>query len=345
MKIDPEAFSSSHSDAAIEAEYLAWEWTAGQGIAGLRCARKALAQPNAGEILVRNQAIGLNPVDWKVVENGHSAWQTGHVPGVDGMGVVVAAGAGVPIRLGTRVAYHQSLEREGSFAEYVRVDASSVLLIPDALDAASAAALPCPGLTAWQAIEKIPVKVDCDVLIVGGGGAVGLLLVQLAVARGFRVWVTAARTHHAQLTTLGAAGVYDYRTDDWRQQLTIQLGERRIYAAFDTVSRASAAKLSPLLGYNGHLVCIQDRQETAPLPPFSTAISLHEVALNSFHQHAGHHDKVLLRQSGEALLGAVLDGRLVLPTINLFTFDKLPVALTQLSAGQAGGKLICLIRH
>jgi len=121
------------------------------------------------------------------------------------------------------------------------------------------------------------------------------------------------------------------------------LGERSIYAVFDTVSRASAAELAPLLGYNGHLVCIQDRQETAPLPPFSTAISLHEVALNSFHQHAGHHDKVLLRQSGETLLGAVLDGRLVLPTINLFNFDSLPAALTRLMSDQRSGKLIGLI--
>lgn len=326
----------------MNTDFAAWAWNPGKGIDGLQLIRKPLLQPAAGEVLVANRAIALNPVDWKIIEGGHPAWQTGRVPGVDGMGVVVAAGTGVNIKPGTRVAYHQSLERDGSFAEYCMLEAASVLLVPAALDDRHAAALPCPGLTAWQALEKIPPATSSDVLVVGAGGAVGLFLVQLAVQRGFRVWATASAAHHASLKTLGAAGVFDYRQDTWQHALQTTLGERRLHAIFDTVSGAHAATLAPMLGYNGHLVCIQDRQDVAPLPAFSTAISLHEVALNSFHAHAGLNDRQQLRHNGERLLGALLEGSLFGPGLQSFDFQQLPQALQELKKGAGGKWITCL---
>lgn len=68
--------------------------------------------------------------------------------------------------------------------------------------------------------------------------------------------------------------------------------------------------LASLIGYNGHLVCIQDRVETAPLPAFSTVISLHEVALNSVHRFSGAHDWREWREAGERLLAMVRLGAL-----------------------------------
>ncbi|BCX67692.1 zinc-binding dehydrogenase [Pseudomonas izuensis] len=326
----------------MQTDFAAWSWTSDKGIDGLKLIRKPLLQPGPGEVLVANRAVALNPVDWKIIEWGHAAWKTGHVPGVDGVGEVVTAGAGVTLKAGALVAYHQSLTRDGSFAEYCMLDASTVLNVPEALDESVAAALPCPGLTAWQALDKVPVAPG-DVLVVGAGGAVGLLLVQLAVQRGCRVWATAATRHHSRLKALGAAGVFDYRDDQWQQALQTALGERRLQALFDTVSGAHAASLAPLLGYNGHLVCIQDRQESAPLPAFGTAISLHEVALNSFHAHASLSDRQQLRQAGERLLEQVLAGRLLLPHRQTFDFSNLPQALHALKQGGEGGKWIATL--
>ncbi|VVP86003.1 Phthioceranic/hydroxyphthioceranic acid synthase [Pseudomonas fluorescens] len=326
----------------MQTDFAAWSWTSDQGIDGLKLIRKPLLQPGPGEVLVANRAVALNPVDWKIIEWGHAAWKTGHVPGVDGVGEVVAAGAGVTLKAGTLVAYHQSLTRDGSFAEYCTLDASTVLNVPKALDESVAAALPCPGLTSWQALDKVPVAPG-DVLVVGAGGSVGLLLVQLAVQRGCRVWATAATRHHSQLKALGAVGVFDYRDEQWQQTLQAALGERRLHALFDTVSGAHAASLAPLLGYNGHLVCIQDRQESAPLPAFSTAISLHEVALNSFHAHASSSDRQQLRQAGERLLEQILDGRLSMPHRQAFDFYNLPQALHTLKQGGEGGKWIAIL--
>ncbi|WP_079227587.1 zinc-binding dehydrogenase [Pseudomonas putida] len=318
----------------------AWAWTPNAGLAGLQLIHKPLPQPGPGEVLVANRAIALNPVDWKICEWAHPAWQQGTVPGVDGAGVVVATGAGVDLPLGTRVAYHQSLARDGSFAEYCLLDASLVMHIPAPLDDSAAAAVPCPALTAWQALSKVPDGASRDVLVIGAGGAVGFYLAQLAVQRGLRVWATAGHRHHALLKALGVAGLFDYHDRDWQAQLQAALGERPLHALFDTVSGAHAGGLAHLLGYNGHLVCIQDRQEAAPLAAFSTAISLHEVALNSIHAHGRLQDRQALRVAGEQLLQAVADGRLIAPQRHEFAFAALPEALGQLKAGGRGGKWV-----
>ncbi|MDR0210912.1 MAG: zinc-binding dehydrogenase [Pseudomonas putida] len=318
----------------------AWGWTPGAGLDGLELIDKSLPQPGPGQVLVANRAIALNPVDWKICEWGHADWRQDTVPGVDGAGTVAAVGEGVDLPLGSRVAYHQSLSRDGSFAEYCLLDASLVMHIPANLDDAAAAAIPCPALTAWQALAKVADGASRDVLVVGAGGAVGFYLVQLAVQRGLRVWATAGEQHHDRLKQLGVVAVFDYHAGDWQARLQAALGERPLHALFDTVSGEHAASLAYLLGYNGHLVCIQDRQEAAPLPAFSTAISLHEVALNSIHAHGRLLDRQALKVEGERLLQWVAEGRLVMPQRLDFAFDALPTALRQLKEGRASGKWV-----
>jgi NADPH:quinone reductase-like Zn-dependent oxidoreductase len=320
--------------------YQAWGWTPGAGLDGLQLISKPLAQPGPGEVLVANRAIGLNPVDWKICEWGHPDWHQGTVPGVDGVGVVAAVGAGVDIPRGTRVAYHQSLSRDGSFAEYCLVDAYLLMQLPATIDDSVAAAVACPAITAWQALGKVPQGAATDVLVIGAGGAVGFYLAQLAVQRGLRVWATAGPQHHVTLKALGVIDVFDYHNAQWQAQLQSALGERPLHALFDTVSGAHAARLAPLLGYNGHLVCIQDRQETAPLPAFSSAISLHEVALNSIHAYGRLLDHQALRAAAQQLLQHVADGQLLTPQRRLFDFAELPQALRQLKEGNSGGKWV-----
>ncbi|MFF7110067.1 zinc-binding dehydrogenase [Pseudomonas sichuanensis] len=320
--------------------YRAWGWTPDAGLDGLQLIDKPLPQPGPGQVLVANRAIALNPVDWKICEWGHADWRQGTVPGVDGAGIVAAVGEGVDLPLGTRIVYHQSLSRDGSFAEYCLLDADLVMQVPGNLEASAAAAVPCPALTAWQALAKVANGASGDVLVVGAGGAVGFYLAQLAVQRGLRVWATAGEKHHARLKQIGVIEVFDYRAGDWQAHLQAALGERPLHALFDTVSGVHAASLAHLLGYNGHLVCIQDRQEIAPLAAFSTAISLHEIALNSIHAHGRLLDRQALKVAGEHLLQMVAEGRLLAPERRDFAFEALPQALRQLKDGSASGKWV-----
>lgn len=162
----------------------AWCWHAPGEPTQLTLADLPLAPLAPDEVLVANRVIAFNPVDWKLIEYGHSNWQDGQVPGVDGMGTIVALGANVShLRLGARVAYHTDLRHHGSFARHTRVPARALLPVPDALSDEAAAALPCPGLTAWQALAKLPRLQGEALLITGAGSSVGRFAVQLASSK------------------------------------------------------------------------------------------------------------------------------------------------------------------
>ncbi|MDT3720680.1 zinc-binding dehydrogenase [Pseudomonas oryzihabitans] len=324
--------------------YPAWTWKQPGDAGSLQRQDRRSTPPAFGEVWVANRAIGLNPVDWKVIQAGHPEWSPGHVPGVDGVGHIVAVGPGVVLPLGMRVAYHQHLARDGSFAHYTRLRADSLLPVPDGISDVQAAALPCPALTAWQALHKVPASNDRDVLITGAGGAVGRVLVQLAAECGWRVWAAAATGHHQALLAHGAAGVFDHHDSRWTQALDDVLGPRRLHAVFDTVSGEHAGLLAQRLGYNGHLVCIQDRQEQAPLPAFTRAISLHEVALNSIHAHATEREWRDWRVAGSALFARLLRGGLSLGEApRLLSFEDVPQALAALHSGRMKGKAVALL--
>jgi NADPH:quinone reductase-like Zn-dependent oxidoreductase len=124
----------------------AWCWHAPGEPDQLTLTRQTLPAPGPDEVLVANRIIAFNPVDWKLIEQGHPHWQPGHVPGVDGMGTLVTLGANVThLRPGTRVAYHTDLHHGGSFARHTLVPARALMPVPDALSDEAAAALPCPG--------------------------------------------------------------------------------------------------------------------------------------------------------------------------------------------------------
>ncbi len=264
--------------------------------------------------------------------------------GVDGVGVIVSVGRNVRLPVGLRVAYHQSLARDGSFAEFTLADARGIIPIPDSVDNVTAAALPCPALTAWQALEKVPPCDDSrDILVVGAGGAVGLFLSQLALRRRWRVWVTASPAHNQRLLSLGVSGVFDYCTDDWRKRLQNMLGPRKLHAVFDTVSGRHASSLASMIGYNGHLICIQDRIDENPLAPFTTAISLHEVALNSIYMYAAEEDWRDWRDAGASLFDMCSRENLEIPVIETFEFSVLPTALSRIKNKLNSGKsVVCL---
>ncbi|ACI52079.1 Alcohol dehydrogenase GroES domain protein [Gluconacetobacter diazotrophicus PA1 5] len=328
---------------ALRSRYRAWSWDAPGEPDELQLVEKATVQPASGEIVVENTLAAFNPVDWKIIQNGHAAWKSGRVPGVDGVGRIAAVGPDVRLPVGQRVAYHQSLARDGSFSDYTTLRAESVLPVPDGVSDEVAAGIPCPGLTAWQALAKVPSVPDRDVLVTGAGGAVALILAQLAVRRGWRVWVTASPRHHARLLGLGVCGAFDYQDDSWQGALQQALGPRRLFAVFDTTSGGYARTLAPMLGFNGHLVCIQDRLDAPPLPPFATALSLHEVALNAMHDHASPQDWRDWRMAGAGLMHDVQAGALETQPVRVTAFTALPESLSAFKAGRTTGKVLVKI--
>ncbi|MGB8601948.1 MAG: zinc-binding dehydrogenase [Rhizomicrobium sp.] len=325
------------SNETIPQTYPAWTWHSGTEVGDLRCQEIAARPLNSGEVWVKNAAIGLNPVDWKVLGPA-LGWQPGHVPGVDGAGTVVAVADGVPTKLlGQRVAYHQSLTAHGSYAAYTPIRAEVLMRLPKPLDFTTAASFPCPGLTAWQAIEKIPAPDGAALLISGAGGGVGNYLVQYAMARGFTVTVMCNPRHWERLGALGASACI---AGPLPQGQSWQTGDGSFYAVIDCVSEDHAARLAPALKANGHLVCIQGRVTEWPCPPFGRALSVHEVALGALHQHGDSADWTQLTADGETLLAYIAVDRLEPETQEIRPFAELPELLEALKHRNFSGKAL-----
>ncbi|SEO22125.1 NADPH:quinone reductase [Gemmobacter aquatilis] len=310
----------------------------------LRLEDRPLPQPGPGEVLVRNRAIGLNPVDWKFILWGHPAWDWPHIPGVDGAGEVAALGEGVAhLALGAHVAYHNDLLRPGSFAEYTVIPVRAAIPLPESLSFAAAAAIPCPGLTARQAVDKLPLAPGAQVLVTGASGAVGGAVLQLARGRGWVVHAVASQPQAARVLRLGAATVTDYRHAGWQNDWAVRIKDQPLDAIIDMVSGVHAASLAPLLSANGHLVCIQDRQEAAPLPAFTTTISLHEVGLNALHAHGSDRQWGALVAAGAQMAQAIAAGHFDPQIIEVAGFGDLPGALERLRVGPNPGNRVVVL--
>ncbi|HTR17131.1 MAG TPA: alcohol dehydrogenase catalytic domain-containing protein [Acetobacteraceae bacterium] len=322
----------------------AWRWQAPGAPEQLQRAALEVPPLDEFEVLVENRVIAFNPVDWKLIASGHAAWQPGQVPGVDGMGVVVAVGSGVHHwRIGSRVAYHTDLRQHGSFARHTSVPARALLAVPEHLSDEAAAAFPCPGLTAWQAQAKLPDLRGESVLINGAGSNVGRFAVCLSLTAGMRVFASAGSGHHDWLRQRGAQAAIDYRAPDWLERLRVANGGEPFSAAIDLVSEEAARTLIPHLGYYGHLVSVLGRIECNPLPAFTHCLSLHEIALGAQHAYGADRQWQVLVKAGERMMQQLVTGELPLPPMRLGHFDELPQRLGEFRREGQGFKYLLRI--
>jgi NADPH2:quinone reductase len=185
----------------------------------------------AGDVLIKVQAAGINPVDCKT--RMAPRWGDRKPPmilGFDVAGVIEELGSGVTgFSVGDEVYASPALVRDGGYAEYVAVDARTVAAKPKSISFEEAAAVPLAIITAWEALhDHARMQPGETVLIFAGAGGVGHLAIQLAKAFGCRVIATAGRDESiAFCREMGADEVLDYRTD--------VVGERVADVVFDCV--------------------------------------------------------------------------------------------------------------
>ena len=162
--------------------------------------------PGAGELLVRNVALGVNPYDWKFISGFSGKPLTKPtVPGNEGAGVVEAVGADVTsFAVGDEVIWRTYL---GGYASHRVIAASKVWAKPAGIDFSEAAGLPVAGGTAWAAVHQAGVQAGDVVLVHAASGGVGSAAVQIAVALGARVIGTASEKNFDFVRSLGAEPV------------------------------------------------------------------------------------------------------------------------------------------
>src|ERR1700761_601816 len=183
-----------------------------------------LPKPEASgrDLLVKGEAISVNPVDYKGRSPKGTVEKAPRVLGWDAAGTVAAVGPEVTLfKVGDPVFYAGSITRPGANSEYHLVDERIVGRKPASLDFSHAAALPLTAITAWEALfDRLGVSPQGadegrSVLIFGGAGGVGSIGIQLAkqLAK-LKGGATASRPESAKWATeLGADHIVDHFGD------------------------------------------------------------------------------------------------------------------------------------
>ena len=218
--------------------------------------------PGPGQVLVKIQASGVNPLDLKI-KAGQAAHARTSVPailGIDMAGVVVEVGEGVQAFTPGDEVYGMTGgvgNVQGSLAEYAAVDAALLAPKPRNLTFREAAALPLSFITAWEGLmDRAHTGVGKTVLVHGGSGGVGHIAVQLAVAAGAIVYATDRSQKASLIESYGATPIdFTQRTvDEYVKEHTDGEG---FDIVFDSVGGSvlddsfRAAKI-----YHGHVLSI-----------------------------------------------------------------------------------------
>jgi NADPH:quinone reductase-like Zn-dependent oxidoreductase len=223
-------------------------------------------EPGHGEVLVRVEAAGVNPVDTYFREGEYPVPELPWTPGSDAAGVVEAVSPGAEaFAEGDRVfATGLGNWNQGTCAEYVRVPSDHAASLPDGCSFEEGAALGLVGVTAWQAfVHHAGLEPAERVLVHSGSGGVGHVAVQLARAMGARVTTTASPGYHETLRALGADVVLDYARSALADAVAAAGAPDVV---LDTLANECAELDFEVAAPGGRVIAIGNTAPTAPVP-------------------------------------------------------------------------------
>lgn len=184
----------------------------------LRVENGDVPEPGPGQVLVRTEMIGVNPIDWKLVAGAFARVDPAPFPGTPGWaatGIIEALGNGVTGYAVGQAVIADSRARlpvtsgslGGTFAEHVVVDTSRIVARPESMSIEQAAGLPSSAVAGYSMIQNLDITSADTLLVHGAAGSVGAAAEQVAVDRGARVIGTASPRNHDYLRSLGATPV------------------------------------------------------------------------------------------------------------------------------------------
>ena len=230
-------------------------------------------EPDSDEVLVRIERSGVNPSDVKkragafpnLLDDGLV------IPHSDGSGVIEAVGAQVDSSLvGQRVWIYQAQygRRLGSAAEYVAIDSSRAVPLPDNTSFDVGACLGIPAMTAHRCVFADGPVQGQTLLITGGAGRVGFYAIQFASQAGARV-ITTASNEADRRTCLeaGADAVVNHREDNWSAAVLSASG-KPVDRVIDVEFGANLPEILKLIRTGGVIATYSSTQVREPQLPF-----------------------------------------------------------------------------
>jgi NADPH:quinone reductase-like Zn-dependent oxidoreductase len=221
-------------------------------------------EPKEDEILVKVIAAGVNPVD-SAARSARFAQFLGiklpAIPGYDIAGVVEKTGAKITkFKAGDAIYAYVELAKGGGYAEFAIVTEKEAAPKPKSLTFVEAAAVPVVAETAWQAlIDTAKLSAGQTVLIHGGSGGVGTFAIQIAKARGAKVFATASTPNQDLLKQLGADVAIDYTKQKFEDVA------KGVDVVLDSVGKDTLARSYGVVKKGGFLVTIVGEPDKAEL--------------------------------------------------------------------------------
>jgi NADPH:quinone reductase-like Zn-dependent oxidoreductase len=277
-----------------------------------------------GEILVRVQATGINPVDWKIREGYNKERIKIDFPfilGWDVAGAVADTGNLVSrFKIGDLVFALADMTRNGAEAEYVVLKTDAAAHVPSTISLEEAAAVPLTSLTAWTMLfDKADLQPGQRVLIHAASGGVGSFAVQLAKISGAYVAGTTSEMNIDYVKSLGADEVINYKSVDFSSAL------KDYDVVLDTIGGETQKRSFKILKKGGVLV--------TTVKPEMEAAKAYDIKLESG----------MVMPNGarlQEIAGLIDEGKIKVHIEKEFELKEVKAAQEYSQSGKVRGKLI-----
>ncbi|PHM44782.1 putative hybrid polyketide-non-ribosomal peptide synthetase [Xenorhabdus mauleonii] len=306
------------------------------------------AQPNLKErdVLVKVQAISVNPVDTKV-RRGDIPSDKLRILGWDAVGEIVEVGVNVEhFKVGDQVWYAGDLTRDGSNAEFQAVDERIISLKPKTISNAEAAALPLTAITAWEVLFdrfNISAEQSGNILIIGGAGGVGSIAIQLLKAKtNLTVIATTSREEtKSWVESLGADYVIDHTKDLNAQIQSLHL-EQPKYVFSTNHTETYVKQIVELIAPQGKLSLIDDPALFDIMPFKRKSISVHWESM--FTRSMFETDDIEAQKNLLQEVAQLVDDKKIRSTLNQnlgkINIENLQHAHELIESGRSKGKIV-----
>jgi NADPH:quinone reductase-like Zn-dependent oxidoreductase len=317
-------------------------------------------QPGPDEALVRVRYAALNRLD-DFVRTGWRGLDLAfpHILGSDFSGTIAALGAGVSgWTAGQRVVANPTLwcgrcpqclagwhnrcdsfailgeHVPGAYAEFVRVPARNLVAIPDGFPDDQAAAAPLVGVTAWHMlITAGHLRAGETVLVVGAGGGVNSVAIQIAKLAGATVGVVAANAEKAaKARDLGADWTVDRAAEPvWSKAVQAATGRRGVDVVVDNVGAATWGSSLRCLARGGRLLTVGGTTGYEAVTSVNLMFGKHLSIIGS---------TMGTQTDFEAIMARVWTGRIKPVVDQVFPLADYPTALARMLTGEGFGKIL-----
>ena len=282
-------------------------------------------EPKENEILVRVIAAGVNPVDGMIRSGMFAKDKKRTSPlilGGDIAGVVERTGSKITsFKKGDPVYAYLSLRNNGGYAEYAVAKENETAAKPESISYTQAAAVPIVALTAWQAlVDSAKLTAGQSVLIHGGSGGVGTFAIQIAKARGAKVFATASTANQNFLKEVGADVAIDYTKEKFEDVA------KDVDVVLDSVGGDTLARSYGVVKKGGFI---------------ATLVS--DVDQSELDKHGIHGESISVKPNAEELakIGELIDEKKIRVFVSqTFPLQEAVKAQEQVATGHTRGKIV-----